>query len=114
MFFESEYNHISYFNLIIVQNPCHGRLQVLSESNPSYHNSFSGLSLVDRLDPPGMSGSYLRYPPLPGNPMATAGSIPGDIAFIMQPKDIKTVPEDELIIMCPQPSSATPKKHGYK
>ena len=72
------------------------------ESNPSYHHSFSGLSLVDLLHPPGMPGGhYPRYPPLPGNPLGTAGSIPGHIASTMQPKDIKTVPEEELVLCAP-------------
>jgi len=72
------------------------------EANPSYNHSFSGLTLVDLLAHPGSHNShYSRYgiPPL-GNPMPL-GSLPGAIAAQAQPKDIKTVPEDELVLCSP-------------
>lgn len=74
------------------------------EANPSYNHSFSGLSLADLLHPPGIHSSHIypRYtiPPLPP-PMSASGAIPGTISASLQPKDIKTVPEEELVLCAP-------------
>src|SRR5436853_6971151 len=67
------------------------------ESNPSYGHSFHGLSLADLLSTPEMhQGRYPRYgvPPI-------GGSISGTSSATVQPKDIKTVPEDELLLCSP-------------
>ena len=72
------------------------------ETNPSYNHSFSGLTLADLLHPTGGPPHFPRYslPPI-ATPLSTAASIPGTIATTMQPKDIKTVPEDELVLCTP-------------
>jgi hypothetical protein len=73
------------------------------ESNPSYNHSFSGLTLVDILSTPSMRSShYSRYGiPALGGPGHHGNNMPGTIAAQVQPKDIKTVPEEELILCSP-------------
>jgi ATPase family associated with various cellular activities (AAA) len=73
------------------------------ESNPSYAHSFSGLSIHDMLAPPQMHQPHAhhhRYG-LPTLPPIPAGHMPGTITTHAQPKDIKVVPEDELMLCSP-------------
>ena len=72
------------------------------ESNPSFAHTFTGLTLADILSHPGAHNShYSRYGiPVLGSPGAP-GSIPGAISATAPPKDIKTVPEDELVLCGP-------------
>src|SRR5271170_2184906 len=72
------------------------------EINPSYNHAFHGVTLADLLHPTGMPGHHYPrhvFPPIP-SPMGTLGSIPA-ISAAVQPKDIKTVPEDELVLCAP-------------
>jgi len=74
------------------------------EANPSYNHSFSGISLVDLLS---TTSAYQHHYPRYAihsslsTPSNSSSSIPGTIAASIQPKDIKTVPEDELILCSP-------------
>lgn len=74
------------------------------EANPSYNHSFSGITLVDLLSTTSTyQHHYPRYTIHSSltTPSNSSGSIPGTIAASIQPKDIKTVPEDELVLCSP-------------
>ena len=72
------------------------------ESNPSYNHSFSGVTIAELLGVPSPpQRHYSRYG-LPSIPHTnTMSGLPGTIAAQVQPKDIKTVPEEELILCAP-------------
>jgi len=70
------------------------------EANPSYNHSFTGISLTDLLVNSG-SRHHPRYG-VPGiDPLTGTPPIPGGIAANLQPKDIKHVPEEELVLCAP-------------
>jgi len=71
------------------------------ESNPSYAHSFGGINIHDMLAPPQMHQPHLHRYGLPTLPPPPAGTIPGTITTHAQPKDIKNVPEDELVLCSP-------------
>ena len=72
------------------------------ESNPSYNHSFSGLTLADLIHSSGLHHNSSRYaiPSLSAH-LSTTSSVPATIGAAMQAKDIKTVPEDELVLCAP-------------
>ena len=71
------------------------------EANPSYNHSFTGISLTDLLVNAG-GRHHPRYG-VPGlDPLTGAPTpIPGGIAANLQPKDIKNVPDEELVLCAP-------------
>jgi ATPase family associated with various cellular activities (AAA) len=74
------------------------------DSNPSYAHTFTGLALDGMFHPGGMPGHHIpRYmvPPPMLAPPGTGGAIPATIAATMRTKDIKTVPDEELVLCAP-------------
>lgn len=68
------------------------------ESNPSYAHSFNGISVVDFLGNPIHPPHLTRFG-LPGlHPPIPPAGMPGPITIKAAPKDIKKVPEEELIL----------------
>ena len=74
------------------------------DSNPSYSHAFTGLSISDMFHPGGSPGlpfpRYINAPPVL-LPPGTGGAIPATIAATPRNKDIKSVPEEELILCAP-------------
>jgi ATPase family associated with various cellular activities (AAA) len=77
------------------------------ESNPSYAHSFNGLTLADLIPHPGLHHlsphhhhHRLGLPTLTGA-ISPGSSVPLTIGASHTPKDIKTVPENELVLCAP-------------
>lgn len=72
------------------------------ESNPSYNHSFSGLTLADILGQSPMNQHHFpRYGITTHGSPTPPGMMSGAIAATVLPKDIKTVPDDELVLCAP-------------
>jgi AAA+ superfamily predicted ATPase len=72
------------------------------ESNPSYAHSFHGVSLHEVVGLPGLHQPQLGRPGIPGlPPTVMPPGMPGHLTIKATPKDIKTVPDEELVLCSP-------------